>query len=224
MGQIYGIKNIISNKIYVGSTTTNKRRKSQHFSDLRNNRHPNKYLQSSFNKYGEDCFEWVVLEEVGNEFLADKEKCWIDCFQSDKAHKGYNLTNQPYAPMRGKKHKSSTIMKYRDGRRKGENHGNAKLNKSSILQIIALKNEGLSGKEVENKLNIDQTTISLVLCGRTWQHLSLIEEQPKRLSKSGYKGIYQVPSGRWRVEYKGSYLGTFDSIEEAISTRGNYGL
>lgn len=229
MSQIYGIKNIDSCKIYVGSSSVPKRRKSQHFSDLRKGRHPNRYLQNAFNKYGEGKFEWIVLENCDNDMLAEREKYWIECLHSDRSDCGYNLTNEPYAPMRGKKHSVLTIMKYCDGRRKGVNHGNSKLNENIILQVISMKNEGLTGKEIESKLNIDQTSVSLILCGRTWKHLGLMKEKSKKISKSGYKGVYQVPSGRWRAEFKGHYLGTFESAEEAISIRKktegeNYGV
>ena len=49
---IYQIKNLVNEKIYVGSAINLYQRKCEHFSDLRKNIHDNPHLQSSYNKYG----------------------------------------------------------------------------------------------------------------------------------------------------------------------------
>lgn len=60
---IYQIK--INKKIYVGSTVRSfKIRLRQHLNYLRNNNHPNKKLQNSFNKYGENNLEFTILEVI----------------------------------------------------------------------------------------------------------------------------------------------------------------
>lgn len=61
---IYKIINVVNNKFYVGSTTNKKVRFRQHRKLLRGNRHHCKHLQASWNKYGEDKFEFVVVEIV----------------------------------------------------------------------------------------------------------------------------------------------------------------
>lgn len=61
---IYKIINVVNNKFYVGSTTNKKVRFRQHRNLLRGNRHHCKHLQASWNKYGEDKFEFVVVEIV----------------------------------------------------------------------------------------------------------------------------------------------------------------
>lgn len=63
MGFVYAIKNKSSGKMYIGSSIQPKKRETQHFSNLRNSRHPNNYLQNAFVKYGENDFEWVILED-----------------------------------------------------------------------------------------------------------------------------------------------------------------
>jgi len=60
---IYIIQNKINNKCYVGLTvTTLKNRKRSHISSLNKNKHGNKYLQRSWNKYGKECFKFKLLE------------------------------------------------------------------------------------------------------------------------------------------------------------------
>jgi group I intron endonuclease len=49
---IYKIKNLLNNKIYIGSSLNIKYRINSHKRDLANNRHCNKKLQNSYNKYG----------------------------------------------------------------------------------------------------------------------------------------------------------------------------
>lgn len=61
---IYKIINVVNSKFYVGSTTNKKVRFRQHRKLLRGNRHHCKHLQASWNKYGEDKFEFVVVEVV----------------------------------------------------------------------------------------------------------------------------------------------------------------
>jgi group I intron endonuclease len=61
---IYKIINVVNNKFYVGSTTNKKVRFRQHRKLLRGNRHHCKHLQAAWNKYGEDKFEFVVVETV----------------------------------------------------------------------------------------------------------------------------------------------------------------
>lgn len=61
---IYKIINVVNNKFYVGSTTNKKVRFRQHRKLLRGNRHHCKHLQAAWNKYGEDKFEFVVVEIV----------------------------------------------------------------------------------------------------------------------------------------------------------------
>ena len=61
---IYKIINLVNDKFYVGSTVCKKVRFRQHRKLLRGNRHHCKHLQAAWNKYGEEKFSFVVVEEV----------------------------------------------------------------------------------------------------------------------------------------------------------------
>lgn len=61
---IYKIVNLVNDKFYVGSTTSQKVRFRQHRKLLRGNRHHCKHLQAAWNKYGESKFSFDVIEEV----------------------------------------------------------------------------------------------------------------------------------------------------------------
>jgi group I intron endonuclease len=61
---IYKIVNLVNDKFYVGSTVHKKVRFRQHRKLLRGNRHHCKHLQAAWNKYGEEKFDFRVIEEV----------------------------------------------------------------------------------------------------------------------------------------------------------------
>lgn len=65
MAGIYRIRNLINNKIYIGSTHNKlAKRRGEHVSPLNKNKHKNQYLQSAWNKYGEENFEFSMIEEM----------------------------------------------------------------------------------------------------------------------------------------------------------------
>lgn len=89
---IYMIMNTINNKCYVGSTKNFRKRKYEHFKDLRNNKHHSYHLQSSFNKYGQEFFSFIVLEKVEDlKLLIERELYWIKLKESIDHSKGYNI-------------------------------------------------------------------------------------------------------------------------------------
>lgn len=58
---VYKIKNKITNQCYIGVDSYYPKRIRQHQSRLRNNKHRNKHLQSSYNKYGIENFTFELL-------------------------------------------------------------------------------------------------------------------------------------------------------------------
>lgn len=98
---IYCIKNKITNKVYVGSSTNIKRRRNFHFNSLNKNKHHSIKLQRTYEKYGKENFKHFVLEYCDKNNLDVLEKEWIAYFNS--YHNGYNSTDEVGAPWRGKK-------------------------------------------------------------------------------------------------------------------------
>lgn len=79
---IYEIKNNITQKVYIGSTTTTfNKRFNQHLHLLRKNKHHCNYLQNAWNKYGENSFTFNILEKMNNSSMEDiiaMEQIYID--------------------------------------------------------------------------------------------------------------------------------------------------
>ena len=69
---IYFIKNIINDQVYIGSSSNIYQRYLCHRGRLLNNKHHNKHLQYSINKYGIDNFEFQIIAEC------PKEKTYLE--------------------------------------------------------------------------------------------------------------------------------------------------
>jgi group I intron endonuclease len=120
---IYKIRNIINNKFYVGSTINTETRFKTHRRKLRTGKHQSPHMQAAWDKYGEDCFKFEVVEQVDcSENLLIAEQVWLD-EHAGKPH-CYNWATDASAPMRGKTHSKETIEKIVLNRvsPKGETH------------------------------------------------------------------------------------------------------
>jgi group I intron endonuclease len=73
-GGVYRIKNETNGKFYIGSAKHLKKRFSEHKSHLKNNTHPNKHLQASWNKWGADKFTFEIIEFVYGPIKKIREK------------------------------------------------------------------------------------------------------------------------------------------------------
>lgn len=90
MGYIYKITNKINNKVYIGQTiTTVEHRWKGHLQAWKGNRHC-QALYDAFDKYGIDNFIVETIEKCDIEELDDREKYWIQYY--DSYNNGYNLT------------------------------------------------------------------------------------------------------------------------------------
>lgn len=121
---IYYIKNIINNKVYIGSSLSVKRRITSHKNDLNKNNHHSVKLQRAVNKYGIENFEFDILEymyfpkdynkNTKIQYLESLEEYYIKYFNSYK--KGYNCSEIPRIP--GNTNTKESIKKGIDTRRK----------------------------------------------------------------------------------------------------------
>lgn len=96
---IYKIINVVNDKFYVGSTIHTKTRFRQHRKLLRGNRHHCKHLQAAWNKYGEEKFAFVVVEQVEGDLWAAENR-WLE--QHVGKEYCYNSGRSADAPMRGR--------------------------------------------------------------------------------------------------------------------------
>jgi len=89
---IYSIKNIKTGKLYIGSAVNVKRRWQEHRTGLRGKCHRNGRLQNAWLKYGEDSFDFVILEQINDvSLLIEREQYWMDAMKSADKKVGYNI-------------------------------------------------------------------------------------------------------------------------------------
>jgi len=105
---IYAIKNVINNKIYIGSSKSIYDRKYKHFYELKNGTHKNFHLQQSYEKFGKDKFHFFILEECELSNRKEREIYWINQYNSNDRNHGYNI----YEP-NGDRFKCSDETKYK---------------------------------------------------------------------------------------------------------------
>lgn len=96
---IYCIYNKVNSKRYIGSATRDKERWRAHRHQLRGNYHFSTHLQSAWNKYGEDNFEFQIVENIAFEGLTNdelvkllkkQEEYWIKEYKTTDRNFGYN--------------------------------------------------------------------------------------------------------------------------------------
>lgn len=88
---VYKITNTLNGKVYIGQTVDYRKRKVGHFSYLRRNAHRNRYLQKSFNKYGESSFKMEIIKECAVDELDKLEIYYMRKYNSIDKTLGYNM-------------------------------------------------------------------------------------------------------------------------------------
>ena len=124
-------------------------------------------IKRAIHKYGKENFTIEVIEKCDQQLLNEREKYWINYY--DSYEKGYNSTlgGQDYTKM-------------------------PKLIKKST-EIVELYNEGFSLREIANEYNVDHATIKLLLTRnnvplRNTRTYKLSEEQRQDIINSINKG------------------------------------
>lgn len=249
---IYGIVNKTNGKVYVGQTGERFLRRYWHHQwKLRDNSHDNTYLQNAWNKYGEDNFEYVVLEVVEDSSLLDElEIKYIDYYK--KSDLSYNMllggggrrgfkmsenTKKLIAEknrqhMLGTKHSEETkkkMSKTRTGKR--INRNTDILNENIVRSIKLLLISGKSASEVSKELKVDYKLINNLISNNTWRTVVVDgwdeyrnnRKTYKRLSKNDHKEIYRLhfEEGYTEIQLSEMYNRTVDMIKLILKDDSN---
>jgi group I intron endonuclease len=78
---VYVIRNTLTGSCYVGSAINIDQRWRSHRHSLRNHKKSPPKLQAAWDKYGEDAFEFAVLEQCPRSCTLEREQAWIDRLQ-----------------------------------------------------------------------------------------------------------------------------------------------
>lgn len=192
---VYSIRNTKNGKQYVGSAACRmSSRWGKHRSSLRQGTHHNSHLQAAWRKYGEDAFEFVVLEECTPEQCTKTEQKWIDRLRSWDSKHGYNLYRNARSPLglkrpdhvgkavaeanrrrkfsAEKRRQMSAVMKGRKPTHRcdGEHNGNSKLKVDQVRMIRQLYASGMGPNTLAAKFNVGVTAIQRITRGTGWSH------------------------------------------------------
>lgn len=110
---IYEIYNGATSKSYIGSSVNIGKRLRDHKYDLRNNQHDNLHLQRAWNKYGEGCFTFKIIQETTADDLLETEQFWIDFYNATNVELGYNILAVA-GNSTGYRHNDETIQKMKN--------------------------------------------------------------------------------------------------------------
>lgn len=98
MYYIYKYTNKINGKSYIGQTNNIQKRKNGHRSAAYNPKdfNYNNAFHLALRKYGEENFDFEIIEEISEEFgrdyLNERERFFIQLFKSHVSENGYNIT------------------------------------------------------------------------------------------------------------------------------------
>jgi predicted GIY-YIG superfamily endonuclease len=165
---IYKIVCTVNDKVYVGSAVDLNKRRREHFSALRRNRHHNKHLQNAFNRYKEKCFHFEVIFECDEENLLLEEEQQIK--QYDSYNHGFNLVETPTQGNRGIK--MSVEVKQRlslAAKKRGRNSGS--LTKEQVQQVRQKFFDGERIGSLANEFDIHRKTIRECVYLRSYQDI-----------------------------------------------------
>jgi group I intron endonuclease len=116
---IYCILNLRDGKRYIGSAHNFGKRLYSHSYRLKNKKHNNPIMQNTYDKFGLDIFEFLIIEICIIDDLIKIEQRYLDDVFMINNHYDYyyNVVKSASAPMAGRKHTEESLKKMR-----GESH------------------------------------------------------------------------------------------------------
>jgi group I intron endonuclease len=229
---IYLIKNIVNNKVYVGSAVNVDKRWKEHKRFLKLGKHHSFHLQSAWDKYGKQSFTFDILEEVANPVhLLAYEQVYLDYYKSFERDKGYNICKVAGSTY-GLKHSEEAKQKMSEARKNISDETRKKMSeaKKNISEETRSKmSESQKGRKYseetrrkmsEARKNISKVTRSKMSEAKKGRIVS--EETRKKLSEAKKGRIVSEETRKKLSEIKKGHIvseETRKKISEANSGR-----
>lgn len=170
---IYYIKNLINEKYYIGQAQDIFKRWRDEKRDLNKEQDAwNKHLQRAWKKYGENNFEFSVIEICSIDMLDEREIYWISYF--DSYNNGYNQTlggdgcrgHKCSEETRSKIRASAICRKPSDSTRKklSEIHTGVIFTEERKAKIGEANKKRVYSNEQKKKMQLSQKTCIPVFC------------------------------------------------------------
>jgi group I intron endonuclease len=197
---VYQIRNMVNGRLYVGSAVRIWSRWTIHRRQLNRGTHHSVVLQRAWNKYGEDSFDFSVLEFCDSDRLIEVEQSFIDGLSPDYniapragSQLGYKHSEEArrrmsqsrpkdFSPMTGKRHAEETKKRISESR-KGK--GGGPRSPERLAKISA----ALKGRAVSEEM---RQRISASLTGRSTGRGQLSEDQVREVRQYGRDGLGRI--------------------------------
>lgn len=172
---IYKIKNKTNGHCYIGSAVNIDARWCIHKSDLHKNKHHSRHLQNAWNKYGEDTFEFRVIEYCFVFTLIPREQHYIDTLKPE-----YNMSPTAGSAL-GVKHSDESranMSAWQKGKKLSPKHkaklSAAKMGRKLSLETKAKMSAAHMGRETspETKIKLSVWQIGKVTPKETREKIS----------------------------------------------------
>ena len=237
---VYKIVNLANNKIYIGQTSKSfYSRWRSHLSNLRCDRHINRHLQNSWNKYGQESFQLEIVEiiDIYNKVLLDTlEQKYLDLLKPELNICTVVGTTTGIKYTEEQKHKNS--LSHRTSKPQSNNSSSCRgvawdKSRNRWMVTISVNNKtiGLGRFDLLEDAIIARKEAESYYWSQ--QFLSLSEEDKNKLvnkkkmhpNQSGHKGInWSEPGSKWRVRVNGKQIAAFKNLDDAIEFKNNLTL
>jgi group I intron endonuclease len=215
---IYIIKNIVNNKVYIGSAVDIQRRWRRHRTELKKGKHHSMHLQAAWNIYGKQSFKFEIIEQVSNPLhLLSYEQVYLDYYKCYKDEHGYNICKVAGSAY-GLKHTEEAKQKI------SKAHSGKKYSEETRKKI----SEAKTGRKVseETKKRMSEASkrrpeliefLRKINTGRKHKEESkkkISEGQRRRQDNKCYS--FDKDKNKYRVRVYNKHIGYFLTEEEAI--------
>jgi len=184
---IYCIENLTNEKKYIGQSISLEKRKLNHFSLLKRNKHYNIHLQNTYNKYGKDNFKFKILIYCEPFELTRYEQFFVDYYGNENL---YNLCLECVDNCSGLIQSTKTIEK-RVEKTKGSKHWNFgnHLSKEEKEKISSSLKGNIPWNKGKNKIYTEETRLKMGF----WKGKRKSKETIEKIIKSN-KGKHSLPT------------------------------
>lgn len=192
---IYTITNLVNGKMYVGFSRDFAWRKRMHIIYLNLGEHKNSHLQSAWNKYGKENFEFEIIEECEKELLSAMEHYWATILRVHEDEYGYNI--KPTHPYGRYSHSKETVVKIQATRRRtAEKRGywfsekdKAKMSKSSLGKKMSEEAVEKNRQNQLGKKKSKETRLKMSNVHKKIAQTEMCKSQYKKVSERTSKPI-----------------------------------